>query len=126
MSLDVYLNSPIEIEQKCICQCCDNEYIKKEFTTYYHANITHNLGNMAEAAGIYKALWRPEEIGIMKASELIDILEKGYAELKQRPEEFMKRNAPNGYGTYEGLCSFVANYLAACKEFPDARIEVSR
>ena len=33
----------------------------------YSANITHNLGKMAEEAGIYKHLWRPEEIGITKA-----------------------------------------------------------
>lgn len=29
-------------------------------TCIFSANITHNLNAMAEAAGIYKHLWRPE------------------------------------------------------------------
>jgi precorrin-6x reductase len=29
--------------------------------TPFEANITHNLNRMAEAAGVYKVLWRPEE-----------------------------------------------------------------
>ena len=28
----------------------------------YNANITHNLGKMAEEAGIYEALWRPYQL----------------------------------------------------------------
>jgi hypothetical protein len=39
-------------------------------TCVYDANITHNLGAMAKAAGIYMHLWRPDEIGIKTASEL--------------------------------------------------------
>ena len=30
----------------------------------FEANVTHNLNRMAEAAGFYKEVWRPEEIGI--------------------------------------------------------------
>jgi len=41
-------------------------------TQVFHRNITHNLGKMANAAGIYEALWRPEEIGITQAKQLID------------------------------------------------------
>ena len=43
----------------------------------YWANITHNLNKMAGEAGIYEALWRPEEIGVKVAADLIPILEKG-------------------------------------------------
>jgi hypothetical protein len=42
----------------------------------YSDNITHNLGEMADAAGIYKALWRPEEIGITKAAELVPAVQR--------------------------------------------------
>ena len=28
----------------------------------YSANITHNLGKMADAAGLYEALWRPHRL----------------------------------------------------------------
>jgi hypothetical protein len=37
----------------------------------YSANITHNLGKMADEAGVYEALWRPEEIGVKTAFDLI-------------------------------------------------------
>jgi len=40
-------------------------------TTIFEANITHNLNRMAQAAGIYEALWCPDEIGITKAAQLI-------------------------------------------------------
>ena len=107
MSLDVYL-------------------IKVKPTSVYSANITHNLGKMAEKAGIYKALWRPEEIGIKKAKDLIPILEAGLEKLKRKPAYFKKLNPKNGWGSYEDLIEFVENYLAACRENPTAKIEVSR
>lgn len=92
----------------------------------YWGNITHNLGSMAAAAGIYKHLWRPEEIPITRAKELIEPLEAGLKLLKDEPNTFRKFNSPNGWGTYEGLVRFVEEYLAACKENPDARVSVSR
>lgn len=52
-------------------------------TEVFGSNITHNLGEMAEEAGIYKHLWRPEEIGITKADQLIAPLREGLARLNQ-------------------------------------------
>lgn len=92
----------------------------------YWANITHNLGKMAGAAGIYQHLWRPEEIGITKASELIEPLTAGLALLKRNEKLFMKFNSPNGWGMYEHFVPFVEKYLKACIEFPDAMVSVSR
>ena len=37
----------------------------------YSTNITHNLGKLAEALGIYQHLWRPEELNITHARQLI-------------------------------------------------------
>ena len=107
MSLDVYLEAvrPTEV---------------------YWANITHNLGRMAEAAGIYKHLWRPEEIGITTANQLIEPLTTGLALLESDPPRFRQYNAENGWGTYEHFVPFVRKYLAACIENPDATIRVSR
>lgn len=51
--------------------------------TVYSANITHNLNRMAEAAGIYKELWRPEEVGIVKAAQLVEPLRAGLARLRE-------------------------------------------
>ncbi len=107
MSLDVYL-------------------MKMERVSIFERNITHNLGKMAGEAGIYEALWRPEEIGITKAEELIPLLEAGLEKLLADPDRFTALNPENGWGTYEGLCKFVESYLSACKKSPDAEIEVSR
>ena len=107
MSLDVYL-----IDE-------NGEY-------NYHSNITHNLGKMAEAAGIYYALWRPEEIAITKAGELIDILLDGYCRLASDKKYYEIFNSPNGWGLYEHFLPFVSNYINACVMHPESKVEVSR
>lgn len=106
----------------------DSTISEKEFETneVYSDNITHNLNKMADAAGIYKHLWRPEEIGVTKASQLIDPLRNGLHELKSNPEKYKTLNPSNGWGSYEGLVNFVNNYLNACYEYPEAEVEVSR
>lgn len=95
-------------------------------TEIYDANITHNLGKMADEAGIYQALWRPEEIGIFKAEQLIEPLERGLGFLKGDPEMFQLFDAANGWGRHKHLVEFVEAYLAACKANPDADVRVSR
>ena len=95
-------------------------------TRVYWDNITHNLGEMASAAGIYKHLWRPEEIGITKAGQLIEPLSGGLDRLRKDQEKFIRFNPTNGWGSYSGLVSFVEDYLEACSEYPDADVEVSR
>lgn len=100
-------------------------YVEKE-ECVYDANITHNLGKMADKAGIYYALWRPEEIEKSKAKDIIELLEKGLSDLKSRPEYFEKFNSPNGWGIYEHFVPFVEKYLEACKEYPETDIYVSR
>jgi hypothetical protein len=81
---------------------------------------------MADKAGIYYALWRPEEIEKVKAKDIIELLEKGLADLKERPKYFEKFNSPNGWGMYKHFVPFVEKYLEACKEFPESIIEISR
>jgi len=92
----------------------------------YSANITHNLGRMADAAGIYKALWRPEEIGVTLADQLIAPLEQGLRLLQSEPEVFKAFNPDNGWGSYEGFVAFVEKYLEACRRNPAATVSVSR
>ncbi len=89
-------------------------------------NITHNLNSMAEAAGIYMHLWRPDEIGLTRAHELIEPLREGLAKLRADPEFFQTYDAPNGWGRYEHLVAFVERYLGACEENPEATLRVSR
>jgi len=92
----------------------------------YWANITHNLGKMAGEAGIYEALWRPEELGFDTANQIIPLLTEGLAKLKADPEKYKKFDSPNGWSLYIHFVPFVEKYLDACLENPDAIIEVSR
>jgi len=108
VSLDVYLE----------CSECHS--------ILYEGNVTHNLNTMAMEAGIYYYLWRPDEIQINRANQLIRPLTKGMKLLKEDPERFKKLNPKNRWGTYEGLISLVDEYLAACKKWPSAKISVSR
>jgi hypothetical protein len=98
----------------------------EESDEVFSANITHNLGRMADAAGIYQHLWRPEEIGITKASQLIDPLRQGVVLLKSDPPRFCAMNPENGWGSYAGFIPWIERYLQACEEFPDADVSVSR
>lgn len=123
MSLDVSLISREKIKKTC--PHCDSEYEVDE-QEVYSANITHNLGEMAREAGIYMYLWRPEELGITIAKELIVPLEIGLNLLKDKPSYFEKFNAENGWGLYEHFVPFVENYLNACKQYPESTIEVDR
>jgi hypothetical protein len=107
MSLDVYLTKVMP-------------------TDVFQDNITHNLGTMAMEAGIYKYLWRPEELGIYKAGQLVEPLRAGLSLLRVAPERFKKFNPSNGWGSYEGLVEFVARYLKACEADPTADVRVSR
>ncbi len=95
-------------------------------TEVYESNITHNLGRMADEAGIYQHLWRPEEIGVTKAEQLVEPLTNGLALLKSDPERFRAFNAKNGWGVYENFIPFIEQYLNACRENPDATVRVSR
>ena len=99
---------------------------RPETNEVYSSNITHNLGKMASEAGIYQHLWRPEELGITKAKELIEPLKEGLKKLKDNPKHYEQFNASNGWGKYEDLVNFTENYLNACIEYPDDKIEVSR
>jgi hypothetical protein len=107
MSLDVYLT------------------IRKPVAVH-NGNITHNLGAMAKESGIYQHLWRPEEIGITTAAQLIEPLRLGLGLLMSDPDRFRKHDATNGWGRYEHLVCFVGDYLAACEAHPDASVTVSR
>jgi len=95
-------------------------------TEVYSSNITHNLNVMAMEAGIYEHLWRPEEIGITHAKDLIDPLNQALILMYADPDRFKKHNPDNGWGSYAGFLDFIKNYLAACIENPDALIEVDR
>lgn len=94
-------------------------------TDVYSAGITYNIREMAKAAGLYEALFRPDEIGVTKAGALIKRLEDGLIDLQQNRTYYKQFNPDNGWGSYVGFKNFVARYLEACRTYPDAEIAIS-
>jgi hypothetical protein len=92
----------------------------------YEANITHNLGAMAGEAGIYKHLWRPDEVPIKTAGELIEPLRLAIASMEADPQRFEKHDAANLWGTYGQFVPWLKRLLVACEEYPEATVGVSR
>jgi hypothetical protein len=109
MSLDFYLQYEID----------ENEI--EVFST----NITHNLTKMANAAGIYEALWHPDRIKAVYAKDIIPVLVEGYKKLIENPKEYKLLDSPNGWGMYEHFLPFVKNVLDACRQYPNAKITTS-
>lgn len=120
MSLDVYL-----IRKKYLSYDEGKNY-EEDNEEVYWANITHNLNKMADEAGIYEVLWRPEEKDYEIAEDIIKPLSVGLKLLESDPERFRKFNPENGWGNYTNLVEFVKNYLTACIEYPKAKIDISR
>ena len=138
MSLDVSLNRIKYVSY-------DMETFTPENEELYWANITHNLGKMADEAGIYEALWRPyrlhknykhfdiyeDEIDFEQsvniyAKDIVDIVEKGLKKLIDKPDYYAKFNSPNGWGTYENFVPWIERYLEALKEYPISKVLVDR
>lgn len=111
MSLDIYFNDPTATY---------------EGDHLHWQNITHNLGEMADMAGIYNCLWRPEENGINTAGELIPLLEKAIKDMEDRPEYYKQFDADNGWGVYDDFLPWLRRLLEKAKEYPLATIRVSR
>lgn len=124
MSLDITFYGPSH-EEPCTCECgnCHTRTVRQEL---FSANITHNLNKMAAEAGIYEVLWRPEEIGITTAGQMIEPLDKGIELLESDPARFERFNASNGWGLYEHFVPFVRRVLEAAREFPEATVEAWR
>lgn len=106
----------------CGCAECKGH----QETEVFDQNITHNLGNMAEAAGLYMPIWCPEEVGINRAEDLLPLLQSGIDKMEKDPEAFKEHDAPNGWGTYEDFLPWLIKLRDACEEYPLAKISISK
>lgn len=104
----------------------DVSLVKENGECAFDAYVTHNLNKMAQEAGIYEAMWRPEELGCKEAQDIADILMRGLETMVRRKWYFEQFNPKNGFGDYEGFVKVVMQYATACFENPTATIEVSR
>jgi hypothetical protein len=117
MSLDIYLLKH-KVKNDAEDYNSDDEL--------YWANITHNLGEMAHVAGFYRALWRPEEMGITTAKELTPYIKKGIIQLIKHPETFKVYDSPNGWGTYDNFLPWLTKLLVELYKYPEAYVYASR
>jgi hypothetical protein len=121
------------------------EETEEQTTQVFHLNITHNLVKMAEAAGLYEAMWRPyklmqgyhesdnyeaeslfEENQVIEAKMLIPFLKTGIAKLLAKPSDFTIFEPNNGWGTFIQLVNTAKDYLEACEKYLEAQVITSR
>lgn len=114
MSLDVYLKLPS-------CFHCG-----RDEETVFSANITHNLNSMATEAGIYEAVWRPDENNITKAWQVGVVLRPGLERMKADPHHYRLFNPINNWGSYDSFVEWLENYLEACEKYPEATVHTCR
>ena len=139
MSLDVYIKFK---EPKQSNYFLEHPYIYNSLTEgdkanyrikeYWNANITHNLGKMANYIPVgnttlYMVCWRPEEINITTVKELLPLLIEGIHYMIDHRKELLQYNSPNGWGIYDDFMKFLLNYKQACEDNdPECLIETDR
>jgi len=94
-------------------------------------NITHNLTAMANKVvipfqksgyegdnrSLYELLWRPHRNGFTKVNDTyIGLLNDCLETLKREEEKLTVLNPPNGWGSYEGLVSFLERFISLCED----------
>ena len=111
--------------------------------TEWHANITHNMNEMAMHIPVsyqveretyendlYHLVWRPEEVGVGNVCNNTNIvaeaLQTGLSYMISHREELMQYNPDNGWGDYDSFLEWLLSYWRACLENPECKIEVSR
>lgn len=109
-------------EYKSLSENCEI-YEKVEYDSF---NITHNLSTMAKKTNLlYDVLWGIGNDTIVKANSILNDLELGLQELKNKPDYYKQFNASNGWGLYEHFVPFVEKVINCIKEHPDSWVEVS-
>lgn len=123
MSYNVYLYNDSIKSIKC---SCGKEYLMPYniAKTIYHFNYTSNFNKMADAAGIYEALFDINRIKAKQAKDIIYFLQKGLNKLLRDPCYYEKFNDPEGWEEYSTFVETVKEYLHACMENPEALIDI--
>lgn len=86
-------------------------------------NITHNLIEMFEAAGIYDALYMSEG---KTASNVLPKLKSALIDMKARPEFYKQFDSPNGWGLYVNAVPWLEDLIAGLEISPKAKIHVDK
>lgn len=89
----------------------------------FSGNYTHNGNVFWRAAGVYEALYNPQN---QTAAFWLEVLEAGLECMKRNPEIFKKLNPPSGWGDYDSAVAFLGSFVEACKKYPKAIIKSYR
>lgn len=95
-------------------------------------NITHDLGEIASHVPIgdttlYYVCWRPEEIGVETAGEILPLLVKGIQYMVEHRKELLKYEFSKSRGAYNDFMKFLLNYKQACEDNdPECKIYTDR
>ena len=108
MSLDIWLT--IEV---------DTGGDKPYTIQLYDTNMTHNVIPMWSKAGVYDALYNSEG---KQASEILESLKAGVADMTSNPEDYKELNPDNGWGSYESALYWLKQFTQACNSHPKAVI----
>lgn len=81
-------------------------------------SITYNLGEMLSVT----VGSTPSEWDGMLAGDLLPKLTVGINKLIFFPEDYLKYESPNGWGTINGCREFLIKIQALCKEYPYATV----
>lgn len=118
--------------------------ITSEDNIYWHGNITHNLGAIADhcycycpdKTSLYSILCRPEETTLLTVnrkltSSYVKAISICLRELKEHRDYYEKFNPENNLGDYVTLVNFAESFLEALdkipqKEYNEYIIEASR
>lgn len=103
----------------------DNILVNNAGNIVFNRSLTHNMLEMATHAGLYDAVWRPDNISATIALHLIEPLTMGLIELTVNKKIHETYTHPKG-GNIDMITKHVAMYLRACRENPTAKIVISR
>ena len=94
----------------------------------FSANITRNLVPMADACGLFPALWHPESLAADPTGEyalaydLIGPIEAGLGQL--HANEYADLEPANGWGSRTVLLKAATDLLVMCRLYPNAEVIV--
>lgn len=93
----------------------------RESLTIFDGNITGNLCDMWQEAGILDTLY---DSGGKKAEEMLPSLVSGITKMRKDPKHYKQFDSPNGWGTYEDGLKFVRSLARACNRFPESVVGI--
>jgi len=114
MSLSVYLYTEKEGFRP--------DEIRRSYT--FAMNIEQFIATqIAKDAGVFDVLYFPGRHGIHFAKDIIDHLQAGVDFIANNPNGFYELDKKHGWGLVAEFVKYIEEYIAACKLYPDYKIE---